>query len=391
MNRRFNNPALLLVALGLVAQPMVANAAQGDWILRAGAGIVSPKSDNLTLSGTPPAPLASFGGAELDVDSGTGATFEVAHMIADHWGVELFAPLIFFNHDVGLTGTSDIADVDLFPPVLSLQYYFNPDGKFQPYIGAGLNYSRFSRESTKGVLSGNDLEFDDSFGPAAQIGADFNLSERWLLNLGVRWIDLDSDVQVNGVDIGEAELDPFVYQAQVGYRFGRPAPAAAAPVAATAPPPPPPPAPPPPPPDSDGDGVIDPVDQCPDTPKGERVGKQGCTCDVVRQVQFAFASAELTAEGRKTLEEVAETLNRLKFVAGTVIGHTDSVGPKDYNQRLSERRAQTVVDFLTAKGIAVGRLEAAGRGMSEPIADNATAEGRAQNRRVVLSRTDCDQ
>ena len=87
---------------------------------------------------------------------------------------------------------------------------------------------------------------------------------------------------------------------------------------------------------------------------------------------------------------MAVNLNRLKFVAGTVVGHTDSSGTEAYNQQLSERRAQTVADYLQAKGVAPGRLAASGAGESEPIADNATKEGRAENRRVVLKRTDCD-
>jgi outer membrane protein len=389
MTTRLIRNAIVLAMLSVAAQPIVASAAQGDWIFRAGVGNVDPKSDNGTLPASLPAPL---GGAELDVDSATSATFEIAYMFADRWGVELFAPYVF-NHDVGATGSSgDIAEVDLWPPVLSLQYHFNPDGRFRPYVGAGLNYSTFSRDKGKGPLSGVDLDLDDSFGFAAQLGADIGLGNNWLLNLGVRWIDLDSDVEVNGTEITKAEIDPFIYQAQVGYRFGRPAAvvAAAAAPAAVAPPRPAPP-PPPAPRDSDGDGIADDLDQCPDTPRGERVGPQGCTCDVTRQLQFAFNSAELTAEDKTILDEVAENLIRLKFISGTVIGHTDSTGPEDFNQRLSERRAQSVADYLQDRGVAPGRLAVSGKGESEPIADNATREGRAQNRRVVLRRTDCDQ
>lgn len=68
-------------------------------------------------------------------------------------------------------------------------------------------------------------------------------------------------------------------------------------------------------------------------------------------------------------------------------GHTDSTGSDTYNQSLSERRAKTVARYLEGKGIAVGRLTTSGAGESKPIADNATKEGRAKNRRVVLSRT----
>jgi outer membrane protein OmpA-like peptidoglycan-associated protein len=204
----------------------------------------------------------------------------------------------------------------------------------------------------------------------------------------VRYIDIDSDASLDGDSLGTIEIDPFVYQAQVGYRFGKkPVPVvAAAPVAVAAAPPPPP----PPPADSDGDGVIDPNDQCPETPKGDRVGPRGCSCDVTRQVQFKLNSAELTDADKATLDEVAEKLTQLQFVSGTVVGHTDSSGTEAYNQKLSERRAQSVATYLEGKGIATGRLAASGAGESEPIADNKTAEGRALNRRVVLTRTDCD-
>ena len=152
----------------------------------------------------------------------------------------------------------------------------------------------------------------------------------------------------------------------------------------------PPPPPPPPPKDTDGDGVVDGSDQCPATPKGDRVGPYGCSCDVTKQLQFASNSAELTDADKASLDETAANLTRLKFMAGTVEGHSDNTGSDAYNQGLSERRAKAVADYLQGKGIAVGRLNAVGFGESQPVADNATREGRAQNRRVVLKRTDCD-
>jgi small subunit ribosomal protein S13 len=91
------------------------------------------------------------------------------------------------------------------------------------------------------------------------------------------------------------------------------------------------------------------------------------------------------------LKGTAENLRRLNWISGVAEGHTDSVGPEDYNQRLSERRAQSVIDFLATQGIGEARIRAVGFGESKPIADNATREGRAQNRRVVLRRTDCDE
>jgi len=380
MKSRTLHLGLALAAAGLCIQPLTATAAQGDWLFRGGVGVVDPKSNNLTLPDD----------SRIDVDSGVSATVELTYMLADHWGLELLAAWPF-THDVNLDG-SKVAEVKHLPPTLSLQYHFNPDGRFRPYIGAGLNYTMFMEEETSGALAGSGLKLDDSWGPAAQIGADLGLGDNWFLNLAARYIDIDTDAKLGNVALGEVQIDPLVYQAQVGYRFGRAAPVAvaapvAAPVVAAAVAPPPPP---PPPADSDGDGVVDSSDQCPDTPKGDRVGSQGCSCELTRQVQFAVNSAELTAEGRATLNDVAENLTRLKFMSGTVTGHTDSSGADDYNQKLSERRAQTVASYLEGKGIAVGRLAASGAGESQPIADNKTKEGRAQNRRVVLKRTDCD-
>ena len=124
-------------------------------------------------------------------------------------------------------------------------------------------------------------------------------------------------------------------------------------------------------------------------PAGDRVGPFGCSCDVTIRTHFAFDSAELTAEDKAELERVAARLKDLEFVGGTATGHTDSVGDEAYNQKLSERRAQAVVDFLYAQGVSPGRITAIGMGETKPLADNSTEEGRAQNRRVTIRRTDC--
>ena len=141
--------------------------------------------------------------------------------------------------------------------------------------------------------------------------------------------------------------------------------------------------------DADNDGVCDTADKCPNTVAGARVGPFGCDCDVTIRTHFAFDSAELTAEDQAELTRVAARLVKLEFVGGTATGHTDSVGDDAYNQKLSERRAQAVVAFLYAQGVAPGRITAIGMGEAKPLADNATEEGRAQNRRVTIRRTDC--
>jgi outer membrane protein OmpA-like peptidoglycan-associated protein len=106
------------------------------------------------------------------------------------------------------------------------------------------------------------------------------------------------------------------------------------------------------------------------------------------KVLFDFDSAELRPESITELERVVRFMNEVPFAAALVEGHTDSVGTEEYNLALSDRRAKAVFDYLSSRGVDPSRLRSVGKGEAEPIADNTTAEGRQQNRRVMLIRTD---
>ncbi|GHC27304.1 OmpA family protein [Aidingimonas halophila] len=137
--------------------------------------------------------------------------------------------------------------------------------------------------------------------------------------------------------------------------------------------------------DSDGDGVPDFKDQCPDTPAGEEVNALGCPESLVlRDVNFEFDSAQLTQQAESILDEVAERLVANEGVRVSIEGHTDAVGSAEYNQDLSQRRAESVVDYLESQGVDSDRMRARGYGEEQPIASNETDEGRAENRRVEL-------
>lgn len=304
-----------------------------------------------------------------DDDRGTDDEFAgglggFGYALSEHFNVE------FDFQSLSLDGEGGFPDQDQTALNLNLLNVYNRDGIFSPFILAGA-----------GVVN-TDINNSDSDDLQGQLGLGV------LAALGER-VSLRTEMLGRYQDADDSLTD-VLFNFGFSVALGSKAPPPPAPVVAAAPPPPPPPPPPAPPPDTDGDGVIDANDQCPDTPKGERVGPQGCTCDVVREVQFATDSAELTAAGKAMLDEMAGNLTRLKFIEGTVTGHTDSTGEEAYNQKLSERRAQTVAKYLESKGVAVGRLTTAGAGESQPIADNTTSEGRAKNRRVVLRRTDCD-
>jgi len=396
MSRRFLTSLVLSAAL---VAPVIASAdrapgePKGDWIFRLGVSQLNPiESPGLAN------PLGND--VDLTADSDVSITGTVAYMLTDHIGTELLLAYPFSHGvDAKFPGGSKqrIAHVDLMPPTLNLQWYFLPGHKFNPYVGLGVNWTIFtSSDLKKGALGLPDnakLDTGDSFGGDAQIGADIQLYDHWFLNLDVRYIGVTTDLTVRNVNaagdrlkLGDLDINPMLYTAAVGYRMFQPAPVAVA-------------APPPPPPaaapvaakcsDSDGDGVCDADDKCPGTPAGDRVGPFGCSCDVVIRTNFAFDSAVLTAEDKATLDKAAARLKELEFVEGTATGHTDNIGTAEYNQKLSERRAQAVVDYLAAQGVYPGRIKAIGMGLTKPIADNSTEEGRAQNRRVTIRRTDC--
>ena len=163
-----------------------------------------------------------------------------------------------------------------------------------------------------------------------------------------------------------------------------PIPVAPPPVARVEPPPPP-----PPPADADGDGVPDLSDLCPATPSGQRADVNGCSCDFTVQVHFRSNSTEITGADAITLDSLADQVRKLPTISGELGGHSDSQGPEQFNLDLSRRRALAVRDYLASRGITVTQLAVAGYGEAQPIADNTTDEGRQKNRRVVLSRTNC--
>jgi OOP family OmpA-OmpF porin len=143
--------------------------------------------------------------------------------------------------------------------------------------------------------------------------------------------------------------------------------------------------------DSDGDGVYDAQDDCSGTLAGLKVDAKGCAVEtvdgqaqsiVLKGVTFLPGSATLTAEAKVVLETATAALSGQKSLKVELGGHTDSQGKDAANQALSQRRADAVRQFLIDKGIEGDRLTAVGYGETQPIADNNTAPGRAENRRV---------
>jgi OOP family OmpA-OmpF porin len=305
-------------------------------------------------------------------DSSTGAKLFGGYRFNRWLGVEgAYHNFGDFDADLdpGNPGGNNTIEIDGFSLVGKLHVPI-PVENLDPFVKAG--WYDFDQQR---VVDDAVADANSPSGFTAGAGVDLMVTDSLKFRLEGDWYDID-DADLWSLNLG------------VAYQFGRPA----APVmaAAAAPPPPPPPAPPPPPPpppaDSDGDGVIDANDKCPGTPAGATVDADGCEEELIlKGVTFQTNSAVLTPQDQLLLDSVATILEQRRQFNVEVRGHTDSTGPDAFNQQLSERRAESVREYLISRGIAAERLTARGLGESEPIADNDTAEGRALNRRVTLN------
>ncbi|ANB19511.1 OmpW/AlkL family protein [Dokdonella koreensis] len=200
--------AAAVLAVLATGTPALHAADAGDWQVKVGAHVVDPKSNNGTLAD---------GTLKARVDSDWKPTFTVEYYFSRNLGLEVLAALPF-KHEVKLNGAK-AAETKHLPPTVSLQWHFLPDAKVNPFVGLGLNYTRFFSTDETGPLEGTNLDLDDSWGLAAHLGVDFALKDRWSLTVDARWMDIDTDVKVNGTKVGTVNIDPLVYGIAVGYRF----------------------------------------------------------------------------------------------------------------------------------------------------------------------------
>ncbi|HUH60190.1 MAG TPA: OmpW family outer membrane protein [Candidimonas sp.] len=194
-----------LVAAGAMLAAPASAYEGGDWLVKAGITHVAPKSNNGKVINN------SVG---IDVGSSTRPSVSLTYMATRNVGVELLGAFPF-KHDIKAQGLGNIGSTKQLPPTLSLQWHFLPDAKIQPYVGVGVNYTTFF--STKSSLG--NLKLQDSWGLAAQLGVDVQLTDRWFMNADIRYIDIQSKVKLNGQNIGKVQIDPIVATVGIGYRF----------------------------------------------------------------------------------------------------------------------------------------------------------------------------
>ena len=196
---------LAVAALALATSPALAQSA-GSWTFGIGAHQVAPKSDNGTLTATP------LGDLRMEVGNNARPTITAEYFIRDNLGLEVLAALPF-QHDIAVAGVGKVGSTKHLPPTVSLQYHFG-QGKVRPFVGLGVNYTRFFSTKSEGPIAGANLDLSDSWGLAGHVGVDFQVSERGALRIDYRQIDIDTDVKLNGAKLGTrntVNIDPAVY------------------------------------------------------------------------------------------------------------------------------------------------------------------------------------
>ncbi|ERJ18264.1 Outer membrane protein [Salinisphaera shabanensis E1L3A] len=332
--------------------------------------------DNDAVGG--PAPL---GNLNTDNDDSIGATLAIGKPINSWLNLELFG--FYFNPDQSING-ADANDADLYG--FGLDALFFPARDTLPVYGIlGASWGKMDPGygEVNDVAVGDDADadfLDAGLGYMYQLN-DYGLAVR--AEYRYRYTTVDS-ADIYGAGYEDQRFDDHILSLGLQIPLGAP-PTAAEPAPAPAPAQPM---------DSDGDGVIDANDQCPGTPRGTEVDARGCPIEkqapiVLKGVTFEFDSSKLTMQAENRLDNVVDALQASSEVKFRVDGYTDSIGTEQYNQGLSQRRVDSVRQYLIEHGISSSRITGTqGHGESNPVATNETAAGRAQNRRVELNVTE---
>ena len=201
----------LALCAGAALASSAAMAAQGDILARFRVINVNP---DVKTTGLLNAPLSA------SVDDDTIPELDFTYMITNNIGAELI--LGTSRHTVTANraalggGNGSIGKVSVLPPTLTLQYHFNPEGAIRPYVGAGLNYTRFYRAGGLSTEVGGVSIKKNSFGPALQVGFDYALDKNWSINFDVKKDYIDTNVSGG---IGKFKVDPVLVGVGLGYRF----------------------------------------------------------------------------------------------------------------------------------------------------------------------------
>lgn len=210
---KMKKATLALLVMGVLVQGVAlagGTGSQNGVIVRMGAAMVDPHGDGLMV-----------GTNKLDVGDNTQLGLSVSVPVSRNLAVGVLAATPF-KHDITLGGAK-VGTTKHLPPTVTLQYRFNNAGNATPYVGAGVNYTRFFDEQTvsTGALGTTNLNLKDSTGAAAELGVDWKLNKHWGLNAAAWYADIETDASTaNGTNpLGTVKIDPWVYMVGASYHF----------------------------------------------------------------------------------------------------------------------------------------------------------------------------
>lgn len=193
---------------------------EGEWLFRGRLISVAPNDDSTEILTT---------GTEVTVDDAVVPEIDLTYMFNENWGLEVIAATS--PHDLstvnGALGGADAGEVWALPPTFTLQYHFGYKQSIDFYAGLGLNYTLFHSYDLSDDLEGlgvGDIDFDDSFGLAANLGADFKITDKWFINIDMKYIDInttaDLELATGGVLASvDVDINPWVVGIGGGFRF----------------------------------------------------------------------------------------------------------------------------------------------------------------------------
>lgn len=219
--KQFRSFAAVMAAVGLLTLADAAAAqgisndfkpkAAGDFVVRGRVIGILPDEDSS---------IDTIGG-DARVGDAVVPELDFSYFVTDNIAFELIAATA--RHEVEAEGTAlgdvDLGHVWLLPPTLTAQYHFMPKERFSPYVGAGVNFTLFYNESAGAV---DDIEYDNSVGPALQAGFDMAISGPWSLNVDVKKIFLNTEatVEAAGTELeADVDIDPWIFGVGLSYRF----------------------------------------------------------------------------------------------------------------------------------------------------------------------------
>ncbi|WP_184707862.1 OmpW/AlkL family protein [Comamonas odontotermitis] len=190
----------------LTAGTAMAQQAEGPWMVRVRAVNLDSANKDST-------------GLGLSINDKTIPELDVSYFFTPNFAAELVLTYPQ-KHDLRSNGAK-IGSLKHLPPTLLAQYHFTGMGAFKPYVGAGINYTRFSNVNfNPAVEAALDPSIKkNSFGPAMQVGFDYMLDKNWSINFDVKKVYIKTDVSSAGKKVGSLKVDPWLVGVGVGYRF----------------------------------------------------------------------------------------------------------------------------------------------------------------------------